>query len=112
MPEFNDFVDAYRDTIDQGMTHFGDPCIHCGVPHDDVEVGACSGDRNKGAPIVYCILRQGWENNGGASTVLNKMSTGEYMVEGRHTYEMEYYKSAKVLAPHEFRQRYPDAPRF
>lgn len=22
-------------------THFGDPCIHCGTPHDEVARGAC-----------------------------------------------------------------------
>lgn len=21
--------------------HFGDPCIHCGIPHDDVPIGPC-----------------------------------------------------------------------
>jgi hypothetical protein len=24
-------------------THFGDPCIRCGIPHDDVPVGPCRG---------------------------------------------------------------------
>lgn len=28
-------------------THFGDPCVHCGVPHDDVSVGPCTS--NEGA---------------------------------------------------------------
>lgn len=23
--------------------HFGDPCIHCGTPHDEVPVGPCHG---------------------------------------------------------------------
>lgn len=23
--------------------HFGDPCIHCGIPHDDVPRGPCTG---------------------------------------------------------------------
>lgn len=23
--------------------HFGDPCVHCGIPHDDVPVGPCRG---------------------------------------------------------------------
>ena len=27
-------------------THFGDPCVHCGIPHDEVPVGPCSGLRN------------------------------------------------------------------
>lgn len=26
------------------VPHFGDPCIGCGVPHDDVEPGACPQD--------------------------------------------------------------------
>jgi hypothetical protein len=21
--------------------HFGDPCVHCGIPHDDVPIGPC-----------------------------------------------------------------------
>ena len=25
-------------------THFGDPCIRCGIPHDDVPVGPCAGN--------------------------------------------------------------------
>lgn len=40
------------------MTHFGDPCRHCGVPHDDVEIGACKGDAAKAVPIAYCKLGQ------------------------------------------------------
>lgn len=24
-------------------THFGDPCVHCGTPHDEVEPGPCKG---------------------------------------------------------------------
>lgn len=24
-----------------GATHFGDPCVNCGTPHDDVEPGPC-----------------------------------------------------------------------
>jgi hypothetical protein len=22
-------------------THFGDPCVHCGTPHDQVPIGPC-----------------------------------------------------------------------
>lgn len=40
------------------MTHFGDPCIHCGVGHDDFEIGACKGDSTKAIPIAYCKLGQ------------------------------------------------------
>jgi hypothetical protein len=35
------------------MRHFGDPCIHCGVPLDEVEIGACKGDPAKAKPIGY-----------------------------------------------------------
>lgn len=24
-------------------THFGDPCVHCGTPHDEVAPGPCPG---------------------------------------------------------------------
>ncbi len=24
-------------------THFGDPCVKCGIPHDDVQSGSCPG---------------------------------------------------------------------
>ncbi len=27
--------------------HKGDPCIYCGVPHDDVEPGPCPGRKHK-----------------------------------------------------------------
>lgn len=43
------------------MTHFGDPCIHCGTPHDDVAVGACRGDAAKAKPIGYCLLERRWD---------------------------------------------------
>ena len=36
-------------------THYGDPCIHCGVAHDDVPSGACIGTK-PAVPIAYrCI---------------------------------------------------------
>lgn len=33
--------------------HSGDPCIHCGTPHDDVPVGPCRGERKNG-PDAMC----------------------------------------------------------
>ena len=30
-----------------GPRHFGDPCVHCGIPHDDVPVGPCQGVSTK-----------------------------------------------------------------
>lgn len=28
------------------IPHLHDPCIYCGTPHDEVEVGDCKGDDN------------------------------------------------------------------
>lgn len=38
------------------MTHFGDPCIHCATPHDEVSVGPCLGDPAKAVDIAFCSL--------------------------------------------------------
>lgn len=38
------------------MWHFGDPCIHCGIRHDDVPPGSCSGDTAKAVPIAFRSL--------------------------------------------------------
>lgn len=93
------------------MTHFGDPCIHCGIPHDDVPIGPCQGDRAKARVLAYCVSRQAWENPGsGAETILCAMSTGEIRTEWRHPYEHWWtaamFKEAEVLAPDEFRRRF------
>lgn len=40
------------------MTHCGDPCIHCGTPHDDVAIGPCMGDLRKVRPIRYRDMGQ------------------------------------------------------
>lgn len=44
------------------MTHFGDPCIHCGISQEDIPVGACTGDVNKARPIAYASLGVRWDN--------------------------------------------------
>lgn len=38
------------------MHHFGDPCIHCGIPQDDVAPGPCDGDPKKAIPIGWASL--------------------------------------------------------
>ncbi len=43
------------------MHHFGDPCAHCGTPHDDVQVGPCQGDPTKAVPIAYASLGVRWD---------------------------------------------------
>lgn len=40
------------------MTHYGDPCIHCGTPHDDVTPGPCMGNLTKVRPIRYRTVRE------------------------------------------------------
>lgn len=44
------------------MHHFGDPCIHCGILHDEVEVGSCDGDAKKAKPIAYKQISVRWDN--------------------------------------------------
>ena len=40
--------------------HFGDPCIHCGTPHDDVKPGPCEG-AGKPKPISYAKVASRWD---------------------------------------------------
>lgn len=92
-------------------THFGDPCIHCETPHDEVPVGACVGDRNKAIVLAYCISRQAWQNYAsGCDTILCHMSDGSLRTETYHPSEWWWnnvvFKDAKVLAPHEFRKQH------
>jgi hypothetical protein len=46
----------------QALHHFGDPCIHCAIPHDDVPVGPCRGDPAKAIPIAYKSLGVRWDH--------------------------------------------------
>lgn len=56
-------------------THFGDPCIHCGSPHDEVEPGPCKGDMAKAVPIRWRYLGTRWDN---VEHYLILMSSGEF----------------------------------
>lgn len=38
------------------IMHFGDPCIHCGVAHDDVPSGPCCGDSSNAKPVAFRSL--------------------------------------------------------
>ena len=38
------------------QTHFGSPCIHCGVQLEDVAPGPCTGDARKAKVIGYASL--------------------------------------------------------
>ena len=44
------------------ITHFGDPCIHCGVNHDEVLPGDCKGDTKKSIPGLFRSLGVRWDN--------------------------------------------------
>lgn len=43
------------------MTHFGDPCIHCATPHDDVASGPCPGDPAKAIVIGYALVEHRYD---------------------------------------------------
>ena len=98
------------------MHHFGDPCLHCATPHDDVAVGPCPGDREKARVLAYCVSRQAYENPGsGCDTVLCKMTNGEVREDHRHPstwwWDNAWFKYAEVMAPHEFRAKYLRTPK-
>lgn len=42
--------------------HFGDPCIHCGIPHDEIASGDCTGDFKKAIPIAFASLGVRWDH--------------------------------------------------
>ncbi|OAF05424.1 hypothetical protein AYJ54_00525 [Bradyrhizobium centrolobii] len=93
------------------MTHFGNPCIHCDIAHDEVEPGPCKGDSEKAIVLAYCVWRQAWQNPGsGCDTVRCKMSDGSIRDDARHPAEHwacgDWFKNAEVLAPHEFKARF------
>lgn len=58
MPEGLDVAGVYDG---RRMMHFGDPCIHCGTPHDEVEIGPCKGDPAKAIVIGWASLGVRWD---------------------------------------------------
>lgn len=67
------------------MKHFGDPCIHCGLPFDDVDVGPCAGDEARVKITAYRVIRHAWQNPGsGCDTVRVFMSDGTSHMESLH----------------------------
>lgn len=42
-----------RDPVSKELSHEGDPCIHCGTPHDEVSVGNCPALDNKTKPMSF-----------------------------------------------------------
>ena len=57
-----------------GMHHYGDPCIHCNTPHDDVSPGACTGDPAKAVPIAWRSMGVRYD---GVEKFLIQLSNGE-----------------------------------
>lgn len=89
------------------MTHFGDPCIHCGTPHDAVEPGACKGDRNKAKPLAYAVIPS--TRTDGVEHYRIRFSDGR--VEDRHmhvSYHAPYYHfghSDELIQPPRYDER-------
>lgn len=63
------------------LRHFGDPCVHCSIAHDDVPVGPCQGDPDKAVPMVYRRLGVRWD---GVEHFLIQMSNGEFVDRWEH----------------------------
>lgn len=59
--------------LESKMHHFGDPCIHCGTPHDAVDPGPCRGDPDKAKPIAFRSLGARWDK---VEHLLIRMSDG------------------------------------
>ncbi len=70
------------------MTHFGDPCIHCDTPHDDVPVGPCMGDLRKVRPVRFRSLGVRWDN---VEHFLVLMSDGSFEDRWHHISENAPY---------------------
>jgi len=66
------------------MKHFGDPCIHCGTPHDDLEIGPCKGDPARVKIYAYSIIRQAHQQTSGRDNVRCYMSDGTIREEAHH----------------------------
>lgn len=65
-------------------SHFGDPCIHCDIGHDDVSAGSCTGPTDKAIPIRYRSLGVRWDN---VEHFLVLMSNGDFLDRWYHISE-------------------------
>ena len=84
------------------MKHYGDPCIHCKNPHDDVERGDCTGSKDNAIVLKYWVKKMAYEQSNGADLVRAKLSTGEIIEEGcfpqMHWWRNGKYKDAEVVS--------------
>jgi len=46
-------TDHNEEKMTNVLYHFGDPCVHCGIRHDEVPAGLGQGDPAKAVPIAY-----------------------------------------------------------
>ena len=63
------------------LLHFGDPCVHCEIPHDDVAPGPCLGDPEKAVPVSWRFIGARWD---GVDQYLIRMSDGQLVDRWEH----------------------------
>lgn len=63
------------------LHHYGNPCVHCSTPHDEVLPGPCAGDPAKAVPMAYRSLGVRWDN---VEHFLIQMSNGEFVDRHEH----------------------------
>jgi hypothetical protein len=85
------------------QTHFGDPCIHCGLTLDQFQVGACTGDPAKAKPIAYRSLGVRWD---GVECFLIRMSTNEVRERWSHVSEWAPSRGFNMLGDLQQKPRY------
>ena len=64
------------------LKHYGDPCVHCGIAHDDVPPGPCQGDKSKAVPMAWRGLGVRWDN---VEHFLIQYSDGHFEDRWEHT---------------------------
>jgi hypothetical protein len=87
------------------QTHFGDPCLHCGTAHDQIERGACKGDPSKAVAIAYRSLGTRWD---GYEHFYVRMSTNEVVERWCHHSMQAPYRGFKMLGDIQQPPRYDD----
>jgi hypothetical protein len=70
------------------MKHYGDPCLHCGTPHDDVQVGECPGNSARAIPIAWASLGVRYD---GVEHFRIRMSDGRVVDRHNHISERAPY---------------------
>ena len=63
------------------LHHYGDPCVHCGIAHDDIPPGPCLGDAGKAVPMVFRSYGTRWD---GVEHFLIQYSDGHFEERWEH----------------------------